>query len=147
MNESGSYVDKILETLAARLQVLELQSAAYGLDTPPHIVNEIESLKSKIEETRMASKSIISVQLLANMEPNERWKRLYDAIWEIEILLYTVQKNTEADRMRIQTRHTEFNIALQRNIIETEYYRRIVRYLFFAVCLAYVLIGTLYYMR
>jgi hypothetical protein len=146
MNEQGSYVDKILETLAARLNVLELQSAAYGLDTPPHIVTEIEGLKEKIEETRMASKSIISVQLLANMEPNERWKRLYDAIWEVEILLYTLQKNSESDRTRIQNRHTEFNISLQRNIIETEYYRRIVRVLFAATFLAYVLIGALYYM-
>lgn len=147
MTQESPYVDQILETLAARLRVLEQQAAAYGMDTPPHIVIEIGNIQDKIEETKMANKSIISVQLLQHMEPNERWKRLYDAIWEVEILLYTLQKNTAADRERIQLRHTEFNITLQRTMIENEYYRRIVRVMLVAVFIAYVLIGTLFYLH
>jgi|ERR1700754_1347383 len=145
--EDSPYVDQVLLNLEARLRVLESQAATYGLDTPPHIVVEIEQLKEKIDETKMSHKSIISVQLLARMEPNERWKRLYDAIWEIEIILYTLQKNITADRIRLQARHTEFNTVLQRVLIDSEYDSRAHKRIIAAICVLIVLIAILFYLR
>lgn len=145
--DDSPYVDQVLLNLEARLRVLETQAATYGLDTPPHIVIEIEDLKGKIEETKMSHKSIISVQLLARMEPNERWKRLYDAIWEIEIILYTLQKNVAADRLRLQARHTEFNTALQRTMIDVEYAKRMKAREYAAVALLFVLVAILFYLN
>lgn len=144
--EESPYVDQILESLSARLRILETQAATYGLDTPPHIVIEIGQLKEKIEDTRMAHKSIISVQLLAHMEPNERWKRLYDAVWEVEIILYTLQKNIDADRLRLQSRHMEFNTSLQRVMIDSEYQSRTDKRIYIALCTLAALVALLFYL-
>lgn len=141
MTESDSpYVDKVLDNLTARLRVLEQQAGAYGLDTPPHIVIEIEDIKEKLQETTMAHKSIISVGLLQRMEPNERWKRLYDAIWEVEIILYTLQKNVAVDRIRLQARHTEFNTAIQRVMIESEYMKRNQKRMYYSIAFVIIIL-------
>lgn len=125
--EQTTYVDERLQRLTARLQQLELHAATTGIDTPPHVNIEIDNLRQEIEQVKMSSKSLISLELLQRMEPVERWKRLYDSIWEVEILLYTLQKNTENDRIRTQKRHMEFNVNDQRATFEIELLKRNLR--------------------
>lgn len=106
------------------MQQLELQTAAMGLNTPPHIAMEIENIRDQIKQMQIGSRDIISVELLQRMEPAERWKRLYDAIWEIEQVIYTLQKNAEQSRDHLQARHKEFNTEIQRIGFENELLRR-----------------------
>lgn len=133
--EITTYVDERLQRLTARLQQLELHAATTGIDTPPHVNIEIDNIRQEIEDVQMSSKSLISVELLQRMEPVERWKRLYEAIWEVEIILHRLQKNTESDRLRTQARHTEFNIANQRATFEIELLKRDQRRIYFILIL------------
>lgn len=143
----GTYIDQMLQTLTSRLYKLKLQAATYGIDAPPHVSMEIDSIEAHIKQVEMGSKSLISVELLERMEPAERWKRLYDSIWEIEIILYTLQKNVEADRLRLQSRHREFNIAIQRNIFEIELLKRNQRKMYYIFAFLAVLVAILLYVH
>lgn len=42
------HIQRLLKTLRERLKVLELQAAAQGLSTPPHITTEIDDLRQQI---------------------------------------------------------------------------------------------------
>jgi len=46
----GTHQDRIREAQRRRLETLELQSAVHGIDTPPHIANEIEDLRVMLGE-------------------------------------------------------------------------------------------------
>lgn len=120
----NTYIGELIQKLGDRLAHLEVKAAQYGLDAPVHVLTEMEDIKSQLEELQMSTKSLVSIELLQRQTPLEIWKRLYDAIWEIEIILHTLKKNTEADRIRIQGRHTEFNTTLQRNVFEVELLKR-----------------------
>lgn len=120
----NTYVGEMIQKLGDRLQILELQAASYGIDAPPQVLTEIQDIKSRIEQLQMSTKSLVSIELLQRMTPLEIWKRLYDAIWEIELIIHTIKKNIESDTVRIQKRHTEFNISVQRNSFEIELLKR-----------------------
>jgi uncharacterized protein YjbI with pentapeptide repeats len=49
---------KQIDNHRRRLQKLEEQQALYGLDTPPHVLIEIEDIKAKIEELRAELKAL-----------------------------------------------------------------------------------------
>jgi len=121
---TSAYTDQLLHTLNERLYHLQLQEATYGADVPVHVAMEIESTKARIERIQVGSRNIISVELLEKMETPERWKRLYDAAWQLEVDLYTVEKTLESDRHHNQSRHKEFNMAVQRNTFEIEMMKR-----------------------
>lgn len=108
------YTDQLLQRLNQRLEHLELQAANYGIDVPVHIAMDIDSTKAQIEQIEVGSRSILSVELLEKMEPAERWKRLYDAIWQVEVDMYSIKKTLESDRHHNQSRHKEFNTTIQR---------------------------------
>jgi len=107
------YTDQLLQRLNQRLEHLELQAAGYGIDVPVHIAMDIDSTKAQIEQIEVGSRSILSVELLEKMEPAERWKRLYDAIWQVEVDMYSIKKTVESDRHHNQSRHKEFNTTIQ----------------------------------
>lgn len=112
------FLDDMVNALTKRLQALEMQAATFGLDTPPHISIEIEDIKQKIETTRLGAHSLLSADMINNMPPVERWKRLYDATWDIEIRIYAIEKELKNDRINIQSRHKEFNIAIQKVLFD-----------------------------
>lgn len=143
--EQTTYVDERLQRLTARLQQLELHAATTGIDTPAHVSIEINNIRQEIEQVQMSSKSLISLELLQRMEPVERWKRLYDSIWEVEIILHTLQKNAESDRLRTQNRHTEFNQQIQRISFENEALKNNQRrmYYLFALFGAFALVAVI----
>lgn len=114
----STYTDEFLQTLTRRLEQLELQAAALGLQTPPHVSVEIEDIKAKIEQVKVENQSIISIEIIERMTPAEQWKRLYDEIWKIEKIVYTLQQNDTNNRIHQQKRHAEFNTAIQNIIFE-----------------------------
>lgn len=118
------YTDQLLKRLNQRLEHLELQAASYGLDVPVHIALEIDNTRAQIEQIEVGSRSIISVELLEKMEPAERWKRLYDAIWQVEVELYSIKKTLESDRQHNQSRHKEFNMTIQKTIFDMDLIKR-----------------------
>lgn len=147
MTNESPYIDDMIKSLEARLHVLEVQAAQMGIDAPPHVVTEIEQIKSRLEEITMGSMSLISVELLQRMEPVERWKRLYDSLWELIIKFHTLEKNVESDRLRLQSRHKDFNIAIQRNTIENEFIKRNQRLIMYAFIFLFLLIALSFFVR
>lgn len=121
---TSPYTDQLLQTLNERLQHLNLQAATYGLNMPTHIAMEIDSVKTQIEQIEVGSRNIISVELLERMEPVERWKRLYDAIWQLEVDLYSIKKTLDSDRHHNQSRHKEFNMTIQKTIFDMALIKR-----------------------
>jgi hypothetical protein len=120
----NTYIGEMIEKLGGRLAALKIKAAQYGIDAPVHVLTEIEDIETQMQELQMSTKSLVSIELLQRQTPLEIWKRLYDAIWEVEIRLHTLIKNAEADRIRLQSRHTEFNTVLQRSIFEIELLKR-----------------------
>ena len=58
--EQDIHFKKIREIHVRRLQVLELQAAQFGINTPPHIVLEIEDIKEKIRLIELQLKKYIN---------------------------------------------------------------------------------------
>jgi hypothetical protein len=55
-NDNQRKIDEIRDALEARLHVLQVQQASLGLETPPHITTEIESIERRLGEWTVAAK-------------------------------------------------------------------------------------------
>lgn len=53
----GDHLQKLMAVHMERLQILELQSAKFGLNAPPHILMEIEDIKKKMSDINSQLKS------------------------------------------------------------------------------------------
>lgn len=131
--ETSTYTDELITTLTRRLHELELQAAAMGMSTPPHVNVEIQDIRERVQVLSQSAHPIISAEMIARMEPGERWKRLYDAIWELEVMVYSQQKNGDAARLDIQKRFMDINKLIQRCVFEIEIAKRERRRLYMLV--------------
>ncbi len=57
VDESARHIRQLIITYSRRLQVLELQQAAKGLDVPPQIILEIQDIRTALEELRKQIKN------------------------------------------------------------------------------------------
>jgi len=49
MTDQWQHLKQLRKNHLQRLQILELQAASYGLSVPPHILIEIEDIRSKLK--------------------------------------------------------------------------------------------------
>lgn len=134
----STYADDYLRILTRRLEQLELQAAALGVQTPPNIIVEIEDIKAKIEHATIGSESIISIEILERMTPAQQYKGLHDFVWHQSKQIYTLQQNDTSNRINVRERHTEFNIAIQSVQFENALLKLNIRrlnVLFFSICI------------
>lgn len=68
MSDHQKHLRELRDTKLRRLQVLELQSARYGVDCPAHIILEIEGIRKEVDQIQreMNSENIISTNNLAD---------------------------------------------------------------------------------
>lgn len=106
------YPDVMRRTLSDRLRVLELQAAQFGLATPVHLVTQIEALHVELAKIDAVNHHPLSQETIESLPPAELWKRLYDAIWEVEINLYAVQSAAKKDKTDREERQKTLDTLL-----------------------------------
>src|SRR5262245_56321920 len=71
IKEEIAHQQALIREYKKHLRVLELQSASFGLSCPPHIITEIDRLKSKIREFELervyANSTTIKTQLITQL--------------------------------------------------------------------------------
>jgi len=82
------HLEELRQQHQRRLQVLEIQAAAYGLSTPPHVLIEIEDIKEKI--------AAIDKQLIAGGTPTPQTPEQ-----RVVSVLFLSADPTNASRLRL----------------------------------------------
>ncbi|NOK60947.1 MAG: hypothetical protein GFH27_549289n71 [Chloroflexi bacterium AL-W] len=124
---TNQHNQQLLDTYQRRLQILELQAAQFGINTPPHIVMEIEDLTKKIKEienqinpTNTLKNATIPVQItnLSNNQKND----LVDLLLEMpslsdrgtrEVVLARLPKRITNSIVRHTSNKTDVSNILQ----------------------------------
>lgn len=69
-------IDKILAIKQRRLQILKMQEAKFGINTPPHILMEIEDAESEINKLQAELDASISGYKASDTTLSERIREL-----------------------------------------------------------------------
>lgn len=57
MDDSARHIRSLIVEYSRQLQVLELQQARFGLAVPPHIIVQIQDIRTELEKLRREIKS------------------------------------------------------------------------------------------
>jgi hypothetical protein len=63
--QDREHAERIRQTLLRRLRELEVQAATYGPSTPPHILIDIDDVKSKLSAVEPLAQNVTDPQILA----------------------------------------------------------------------------------
>lgn len=67
MRANERHLDAVREAKQQRLEALEIQQATYGIDTPPHVINEIDELRRELAGVHAITTSPLSDETLRAM--------------------------------------------------------------------------------
>jgi hypothetical protein len=66
------HLQKLIETKYRRSYVLKEQQARMGIDTPPHVITEMEDIEAELEKLKVELSTLGGVEAPANLSDRDR---------------------------------------------------------------------------
>lgn len=111
--EQKHSLHQLIDAHKKHLDVLEMQAAQLGINTPPHIVNEITRYKAEIHDLLRAAGVTLSDSTVEQLSPIARYQLLYAHMLETDRQVYNALKEIREIKVYF---YEQFN-ALQLAII------------------------------
>lgn len=101
-----SHIDEVRARKQRRLEALELQEAALGLDVSPHIRTEIDDLRKELTSSEAVTNSPVSREMLDAFQSYGQLRALIATTMSLVADIQEIKGDVKADRLeRVARQH------------------------------------------
>lgn len=93
--QQQTHMGALIAAHTDRLMKLQIQAAAYGNETPPHVLIDIERIERELAQLKAAAATPVSDELVEELGPTGRYQLWMAHIMRIDADIYRLTKAQE----------------------------------------------------